>query len=942
MQCVCKSLIYILFIGLLFSQIACKKKSIELQDPISVDANDLEEEIKLPENEEDPQEKSAHDENLNQGNRIKRPVPVPVLPPVPAPVVPVPVPVPLPAPIVDNDDGGGDDEDSHHHHVPDLDCTSDCDDGNVCTEDTCDDGACEYTPQSGLYCALNNDLCTFGLCQRGECVAYQRVNCDNENPCTIQSCNPNTGNCDSTNKTNGTPCNDDNPCTNNTTCTDGVCGGGTNVCPLGACPNCDDDNPCTNDMCNGGTCVNTPTPGLFCQFEDNLCDLGECNDDGECVLFYTKSCVSSNPCATQSCNTDTGNCTVATSLPDGTDCSAFCPANHTVPSPTCLGGLCICDEPPGCSTNCDDNNPCTNDICNGTVCEHIAQIGLYCEVDNNLCTYGLCADIEGVPTCNENKNVVCDSDNPCVALECNIATGICEAQSPNPNDGISCNDNNACTNNDVCLNGQCAGTAISCDDSNSCTDDFCSTPKGCQNTPRIGSLCEIDLCTIGVCTTVVDATICSEFQTKTCDNDDPCTLKTCNAATGDCDSTNLDNGTPCDDNDFCTLNTICTDGVCGGGTVQSCNDSNPCTEDICYPNGCQNIAQPGIYCEIDKCTFGTCQAVDDSISCQAFQSVKCDNDNPCTSQACNPLTGNCDITNLVGTSCDDSNPCTINTTCTNGLCGGGTVLSCDDSNICTDDLCTPNGCTNINLNGPSSIPCTAINPVLNIPYCGICSQGFTACNEGQLANIPDDPNSCIPVAYPNDIPEICNNGLDDNCDCETDAADHDDCDPLFVFVTQIPSVANFGSTAIADSICTNIAITAGFSPSSVWVAGVSDTLSSFQGRLGRVTRPYYLRNKNNIGQTGPILVAFNYDDLFDGLIQHPIDQNDLDFGIPLGTMVWTGSLPDGSQSGSDCTNWSSTLGNGTIGDPTQIGASWLQSGTDACAATHNFYCFQKP
>jgi len=89
-------------------------------------------------------------------------------------------------------------------------------------------------------------------------------------------------------------------------------------------------------------------------------------------------------------------------------------------------------------------------------------------------------------------------------------------------------------------------------------------------------------------------------------------------------------------------------------------------------------------------------------------------------------------------------------------------------------------------------------------------------------------------------------------------------------------------------------------------------------------------------------VAFNSDDLLDGGLQHAIDQNELDNAVAAGTLVWTGSIPDGSPSGFDCTNWSTTLGSATVGDPTQSGSNATQFATDLCSKTHSFYCLQKP
>src|SRR5262249_32058776 len=65
-------------------------------------------------------------------------------------------------------------------------------------------------------------------------------NCDDGNGCTDDSCNPATG-CVHTNNT--APCNDGNACTTNDHCAGGACMGG-------AALNCDDGVACTVDSCN--------------------------------------------------------------------------------------------------------------------------------------------------------------------------------------------------------------------------------------------------------------------------------------------------------------------------------------------------------------------------------------------------------------------------------------------------------------------------------------------------------------------------------------------------------------------------------------------------------------------------------------------------------------------------------------------------------------------
>lgn len=79
----------------------------------------------------------------------------------------------------------------------------------------------------------------------------QAGHCDDNNPCTDDSCNPAVG-CVHTNNT--APCDDEDACTTNDTCSRGACRPGVPV-------NCDDDDCCTLDSCDPSSgCSHTPNP----------------------------------------------------------------------------------------------------------------------------------------------------------------------------------------------------------------------------------------------------------------------------------------------------------------------------------------------------------------------------------------------------------------------------------------------------------------------------------------------------------------------------------------------------------------------------------------------------------------------------------------------------------------------------------------------------------
>ena len=69
------------------------------------------------------------------------------------------------------------------------DCTSpvDCDDGDICTDDTCNNGTCEYAYNTAP--CDDGDACTEGdVCDNGTCIAGIPMTCDDDDPCTDDYC----------------------------------------------------------------------------------------------------------------------------------------------------------------------------------------------------------------------------------------------------------------------------------------------------------------------------------------------------------------------------------------------------------------------------------------------------------------------------------------------------------------------------------------------------------------------------------------------------------------------------------------------------------------------------------------------------------------------------------------------------------------------------------
>ncbi len=134
-----------------------------------------------------------------------------------------------------------------------------CDDANGCTTDVCDPVAgCQYTNNTDP--CSDGDACTTGdACASGSCVSGAALDCNDGNPCTDLTCDSGIG---CTYPPIPGPCSDGDACTLGDTCAAGVCQPGTG-------PDCDDGDPCTTDTCdsNGG-CMNTAEPPAGCFVAD--------------------------------------------------------------------------------------------------------------------------------------------------------------------------------------------------------------------------------------------------------------------------------------------------------------------------------------------------------------------------------------------------------------------------------------------------------------------------------------------------------------------------------------------------------------------------------------------------------------------------------------------------------------------------------------------------
>ena len=247
--------------------------------------------------------------------------------------------------------------------------------------------------------------------------------------------------------------------------------------------------------------------------------------------------------------------------------------------------------------------------------------------------------------CTEDS---CNDNDPCTTDLCTPGVGCDHA----PASGEPCEDGNPCTMNDVCEAGAClGGTNMVCgDDADPCTTSWCDPAAGCvTGWSAIGTACDDgNLCTTG---DYCKFGGCWGGTPITCTTDNPCLEATCDPAQG---CVELEIRGPCEDGDPCTLEDRCEDGACTGGVANSCDDQNPCTSDSCSSHaGCVHVAHGGECEDGDLCTDGDYCFLG---QCRRGTARVCE-DTPCAVASCDPAVGCVLDPVPDGQGCDDGEAC---------------------------------------------------------------------------------------------------------------------------------------------------------------------------------------------------------------------------------------------------------------------------------------------
>ncbi len=627
-----------------------------------------------------------------------------------------------------------------------------CNDANPCTSDKClGAGGCEHTALDGTECQDGNPCTVADHCVQGSCTGTL-VDCDDDNPCTDDSCNA-TGGCLYVN--NDAVCDDGDPCTVADRCEEGTCSGYAVDC------DCLTDADCKaledGDKCNGT---------LYC---DTSALPYQCAVVPETVVTCPAPTGPDAACKASFCNPDSGACSFGPAN-EGGPCSDGDPC--TV-NDACANGSCL----PGPAANCSDGNPCTNDACVDGQCTHLPNAA-DCD-DGNACTLDdQCAG----GTCQHAGLADCDDQNLCTTDSCDPVQGCLHVFNSAP-----CDDGNACTLGDKCAGGVCTpgGGLLSCEDGNPCTADSCSAGQGCVHVASNGDCDDGNLCTVGE--HCVDGK-CQHEGLLDCDDDSICTTDSCDPLKG---CLHLLNKVPCDDGNICTLGDKCQLGQCLGGQALVCNDGNPCTDDSCAPEvGCQFLANADPCSDENACTEG-----DGCVAgwCKPGAPLDCDDGDPCTDDSCDAALGCVHQTNTdFQTDPDNCGQCGHVCSAVSDCVGGKCLLLAGQP--CQDDVdCLSNHCrldwdgvgTFCAADSESCVYALAADVAVNVPAgtlrCGggnshkSCADGLwgeaqacgsAACNTPLFtpAQSCQDGAGCVGGQTEDCTPYVCdNNGCKESC-----------------------------------------------------------------------------------------------------------------------------------------------------------------------------------
>lgn len=638
---------------------------------------------------------------------------------------------------------------------------------------TPDDTACGVETQA-LDCSPNTPrFCTGALVQTAPSCA---TSCTNDGECVEGF------HCDGTcvpDVVDGGACDEASDCVSGH-CQNGFCCAGGDCCSVAsdcgeafsAPATCRDTVTCQGERVDAECTATKQCRAVIAQ-DDSGCDVNvEANACGPYrPVFCTGTSNQVAPQCPSMCAAD-GECDTGfhcdticlPNLPDGNFCDegSDCVSDYCNNNVCCSGGDCClrasdCPSSYTSAATCDFPATCqgTRDVaaCAGFVCRtavdapddsacNAATVANECGLYPSVSCNG--AVDQSQPACPNrcDNNAQCDSDAYCEGNQC-------RAKKP---DGQACSgaaqcESGHCQNGFCCASGDCCAVASNCSPAVYGRASVCEDAASCQGTRR-DPVCVDSICRLGE-SAVPDDSGCGGLESNGCGYYDPvfCTAAVVQVAPS-CPTS-------------CTGSSICDDGA-------------NCTGGVCVPNEgvggvCQNSGQcqAGLSCVDGVCCTSTCTG-----GCQA----------------CN-LPGSLGLCRNIPLGSDPAGECG-QVGCTGYYFGfegsscfgranvSAEVAACTGEAACqgAGDVCptAPKGAVASSCHATCQVP-TAGTCSGNVP--GACTNiagGTQTCGVGACERTVDNcqngaPRTCVP-GQP--TAEVCD-GIDNDCDGLTDAADPD-------------------------------------------------------------------------------------------------------------------------------------------------------------------------
>lgn len=475
-----------------------------------------------------------------------------------------------------------------------------CDDDNPCTLDLCDPeiNACAHLPRTGEPCEVPGDLCgRNATCAAvGQCVAEDRVVCDPPPVCHYPAvCNGESGQCDYAPMPDGSLCDDGNKCTARAVCSSGVClreeARDLSLHHRGQCwaaPLCDRR---TGEITSYALPKGAPCDdGLFCTTAD------ACDGNGNCGGNLTLVLADAEQCAYRICD-ERARVYRQVVVSDYTPCSTGATRDVCSGPDVCLSGSCQRQYAPATTVCRAANGTCdVPEYCTGCTdaCPFDASkpMDTPCLADF-ACHEAVCFDGDCVKGAR--------SEPPCPPSPC--LRPICDESGrgwvfePLP-EGAACSTLEEGETLPQCVNYE------SCDAYGRCVAGFAPVTKICDDD---------DACTEDDHCSGVDAQ-CISGTPRDCRHlDGDCSRGVCDAFTGNCTRFAVNEDGDCNaDGDPCTRNDQCQEGFCVAGAALNCSYlTNDCAVGVCrvlsnhYAVCAREVTDPE--CNPDYCVGGCTQ-----------------------------------------------------------------------------------------------------------------------------------------------------------------------------------------------------------------------------------------------------------------------------------------------------------------------------------------------